>query len=72
LPKFVSDAGGCVPSILANLVQVPRERYADSDEMKVRLRSRDAVFSDCRDMADEGLEVRVVTGRRHDGVGIQA
>ena len=33
MPKFVSDAGGGVPGILAHLVQVPGERYSKSDEI---------------------------------------
>jgi hypothetical protein len=31
--KFASHAGGCLPGIVGHLVQVPGDRYADSDEM---------------------------------------
>ena len=72
LAKFASHAGGGLPGIVAHLMQVPREWYADSHEMQVWLRARDAVFSDRRDMTDERLEAGLVTGRRHDGVGKQA
>ena len=70
--ELASHARGDLAGILAHLMQVPGERYAESYEMEVWLRSRDAVFSDRGATADERLEAGVVSGRRDDGVGIQA
>jgi hypothetical protein len=58
--KLASHARGGLPGILADLVQQSRERDADSKEMKARLRPRDAVLPDRRDIADERLQSGVV------------
>ena len=70
MPKFASHGSRGLPGVLADLVQQSRQGCSDSKKMEVRLRTRDAVFSNRSDIADERLEPGTVASGRHDGVWV--
>jgi hypothetical protein len=49
--QFASHVGGHLPSLPINVAQQAGEHYIDSNDVQARLRARDAVFSDPRDVS---------------------